>query len=448
MTDTIAAISSGLVPSGVGIIRVSGPKSRYICANLTNFEPVPRLAQVKKIRDRSGKVLDHAVLLFFEEPNSFTGEDVLEIHAHGNPILLNMILEEIFFFGIRPARPGEFTERAFLNGKIDLLQAEAIADLIDSTSTSAVRASIQSLQGVFSDKVHVVSEIIYECRVYLEACIDFADDLDERLYIDQINNGINQAINEIQLLLHFSKNSLILRSTPSVVLLGLPNAGKSSILNALSGNDIAIVHHIAGTTRDIIKEQIRIDDYSITLIDTAGLHQTSNDVERIGIERALEQANKADIHIWVHDAQKGKSSLDEDLKLLKNINDLNPIVVWNKLDLLSQEQIRLLEAGLGSNECLVSANKKIGINQLQRLIFSQVQEQHAEVPFLARTRHVDLLRKTKCSLEYCQSDLIYQSYDLLAEELKKAHDYLGEMTGKISNDELLGRIFSSFCLGK
>lgn len=448
MAETIAAIATAMMPSGIGIVRISGPKSRSVFQTLTNSDPIHRLAHLKKIRDRSGCVLDQAILIFFEGPNSFTGDDVLEIHAHGSPILLNMILEEILFLGVRLARPGEFSERAFLSGKIDLLQAEAIADIIESGSTSAVRASIQSLQGAFSEKVNLISEQVYQCRVYLEACIDFADDLDDRLYIDQIMDGISKTIEKIEILLSQAENSLILRSTPLIVLLGLPNAGKSSIMNAMTGSDVAIVHHIAGTTRDVIKEQIRIKDYAVTLLDTAGLHETENEVEQAGIDRAVNQAVQADIHVWVQDVQNGKTSVPSHWRSSLNLHDRNPIFVWNKSDLLSDEQREQILGELGPDECLVSANQKQGIDRLQELILSRITQNHSEVPFLARSRHLDLLRKTLASLQYCMSDLSTDTYDLLAEELKKAHDFLGEMTGKISNDELLGKIFSSFCLGK
>jgi tRNA modification GTPase len=457
--ETIVAIATAPGRGGVGIVRVSGKQAFSIANTLLGFEPKPRYAHYGPFKDQRGHVLDEGIALFFPNPHSFTGEDVLELQGHGGPVVLDLIMQSCIALGARPARPGEFSERAFLNDKLDLAQAEAIADLIDSASEQAARCALRSLQGVFSQKVHDLLEQLTYLRIYVEAAIDFPEEEIDFLSDGKVTGMLDKLKLSVASVLQEATQGAIMREGMNVVIVGRPNAGKSSLLNALAGKDRAIVTDIAGTTRDVLKEHIHIDGMPLHIIDTAGLRQASDEVERIGIERAWQEIEQADRVLLMVDSSTGEADPE---KLLHAIYDEQGFklqadrviaehritVIRNKAD-LSAEQIGF-ESETQYPTVTMSAKQSQGVDALREHL-KQVMGYNAaaEGGFLARRRHIDALKQSQQSILAGESQLQGMGAgELLAEDLRAAQQALSDITGEFTADDLLGEIFSSFCIGK
>ncbi len=432
--DTIAAIATPPGKGGVGVIRLSGPRSLEIATQLSGRSLTPRQAHYAVFKDQQGDVLDSGLVIYFAAPNSFTGEEVVELHGHGGPLVLDGIMSALFNAGARQARAGEFSERAFLNDKIDLTQAEAIADLIDSTTQQAARGALRSLQGEFSDKISgLLKELVY-LRTYVEAAIDFPDEEIDFLADEKIRSALDQLNSHLQTTIDQANQGAILRNGLRIVIAGKPNAGKSSLLNALSGYDAAIVTDIPGTTRDIVSETINVDGLPVHIVDTAGLRDSTDTVEKIGIERAHKAMNEADHVFYLIDAtQPDESILDSPVPITK---------IFNKVDLLKQ--------AFPGEALAVSAKTGQGLDQLREHIKSIAGlDQSTETLFTARRRHIEALQKAQASVDLGVKQLkLFNAGELLADELLQAQRALNEITGEFTADDLLGEIFSGFCIGK
>ena len=451
-SDTIVAQATPPGRGGVGILRISGPKAQEVAQAVLGKLPKARYAEYLPFLANDGSTLDEGIALFFPNPHSFTGEDVLELQGHGGPVILDILLKRILeISGVRIARPGEFSERAFLNDKLDLAQAEAIADLIDASSEQAAKSAISSLQGVFSKKVNALVESLIHLRIFTEAAIDFPEEEIDFLSDGKIEAELNQVIERLNEVRQEAKQGSLLREGMKVVIAGRPNAGKSSLLNALAGRDAAIVTNIAGTTRDVLREHIHIDGMPLHIIDTAGLREASDEVERIGIERAWQEIEQADRVLFMVDSTTTNETNPEKLwpefieRLPKNI----PVtVIRNKADLTGEALGYSEEEGYALIQ--LSARTGEGVTLLrehlkQAMGFSS----STEGGFLARRRHLQALEKAAEHLNNGQYQLItFHAGELLAEELRLAQEALSEITGQFTSDDLLGRIFSSFCIGK
>ena len=452
MKETIVAQATAPGRGGIGILRVSGPLATDVAQAVLGKCPKPRMADYLPFKDADGTVLDQGIALYFKSPNSFTGEDVLELQGHGGQVVLDLLLKRILQIdGIRLARPGEFSEQAFLNDKLDLAQAEAIADLIDATSEQAARSALKSLQGEFSKKVNELVDSVIYLRTYVEASIDFPDEEIDFLADGKIEANLCGIINQLEDVRSEAKQGSILREGMKVVIAGRPNAGKSSLLNALAGREAAIVTDIAGTTRDVLREHIHIDGMPLHIIDTAGLRDATDEVERIGISRAwaeIEQADRIILMLDSSDPESADLSTVRSEFLAKLPTTLPITIVRNKID-LNGEQASESEQG-GYQIISLSAQTHDGI-QLLRDHLKQVMgfQTGMEGGFLARRRHLDALEK---AAEHLQIGLVqlteFHAGELLAEELRLVQTYLSEITGEFTSDDLLGNIFSSFCIGK
>lgn len=443
--ETIAAVATPPGRGGVGIIRLSGPNAYSIALSLNaNKALSPRLALFCSFKSSDGEVIDQGLMLYFKAPHSFTGEDVVEFHAHGSPIVLDILLQEVVRLGARLARPGEFSERAFLNDKMDLAQAEAIADLIQSSSQASARMALKTLQGDFSKKIHHLNEQIIYLRMYVEAAIDFPEEEVDFLSDGKVSTLLSAILKSLELIRSQAHQGVILREGLSLVIAGRPNAGKSTLINALAGRDVAIVTEVAGTTRDVMREHIVIDDIPLHIIDTAGLRDSDDVVEKEGIRRAYEELKKADAVLLVIDAQKPES----EHALLKEIHSLLPInipiiSIFNKIDLIDKKPEST------QNTVYLSAHLGVGLDALKEMIKQVAGYQPIEGQFLARRRHLQALDKATQLLKTGQMQLAeHRAGELLAEDLRLAHQVLCEITGEFSSDDLLGTIFSSFCIGK
>ncbi|HSX60362.1 MAG TPA: tRNA uridine-5-carboxymethylaminomethyl(34) synthesis GTPase MnmE [Tahibacter sp.] len=443
--DTIAAIATAPGAGGVGVLRVSGGAANAIAATLLGRSPTPRHAHYCAFRDAAGALVDRGILLHFPQPNSFTGEDVVELQTHGSPVVLDLLLRRVCELGARPARAGEFSERAFLNGKLDLAQAEAIADLIASQSEAAARAALRSLDGEFSARVaHLLANLI-DLRVYIEAAIDFPEEEIDFLAAPELRRRLDGVSDELSLLLAETRRGVRLTDGLHVVIAGRPNAGKSSLLNALAAQDRAIVTAIPGTTRDVLRENVQIDGVSLTLVDTAGLRDSADVVEREGMRRARGELDRADVALLVSDAE----NLADDMSLLgPALSGQTRLFVCNKIDLAHHAPRRLEHEG--GVRIDVSARTGAGLDllrdELKRLAGVGDSSQGA---FSARTRHVVALERVAAHLAAAEFALVEQNAgELAAEELRHAQRDLGELTGEFTSDDLLGEIFSSFCIGK
>ena len=450
--DTIAAVATATGRGGVGIIRVSGPRARAMAITLGGREPKPRYAHYGPLFADNGDVLDEGLLLFFPGPNSFTGEDVLELQGHGGPVVLDMLLRRCLQLGARMARPGEFSERAFLNDKLDLAQAEAIADLIEASSEQAARNALRSLQGEFSRRVHALTEKLIELRIYVEAAIDFPEEEIDFLADGHVLSQLDAVRQELAGVLREAGQGALLRDGMTVVIAGRPNAGKSSLLNALAGREAAIVTDIAGTTRDVLREHIHIDGMPLHVVDTAGLRDTHDQVERIGVERALKAIGEADRILLVVDSTAPEA--DDPFALWPEFLEQRPdphkvTLIRNKAD-LSGETVGLETCADGHVTLTLSARGLEGLDLLrEHLKACMGYEQTSEGSFSARRRHLQALQQASASLEHGRSQLtVLGAGELLAEDLRMAQQALGEITGAFTPDDLLGRIFSSFCIGK
>ena len=440
--DTIVAIATAAGAGGVGIVRLSGPKARAIATTICGKPLQPRIARHVGFVDADGETLDDGIALSFPAPHSFTGEDVVELQAHGSPVVLRQLVARAVALGARHARAGEFSERAFLNGKFDLAQAEAIADLIAASDARAARAARRALEGVFSQRVDAIAAILLRLRVHIEAAIDFVDEPIDTLGGAQLRSGIERALEQLGALLVEAERGRKLRDGLHAVIVGPPNAGKSSLLNALAGSDRAIVTDIAGTTRDTLRETIHIDGLELTLVDTAGLREGGDVIEREGMRRARDELQRADLAIVVVDASRP----EEARTFVEAATAGVPLQlrVYNKSDLLGH-----VPDDDGST-VHVSARGGQGIDALRRrlreLAFGEAGTGAGE--FTARARHVEALVRALAGVEHAKREMDHEHLELAAEELRLAHDALGEITGTISPDELLGHVFATFCIGK
>ena len=451
--ETIAAIATAQGRGGVGIVRLSGPLASQAGLAITGRTLTPRHAHYGPFRDTDGLVLDEGIALFFPGPNSFTGEDVLELQGHGGPVVMDMLLQRCLQLGCRLARPGEFSERAFLNDKLDLAQAEAIADLIEASSTQAARNALRSLQGAFSKRVHSLTEALIALRIYVEAAIDFPEEEIDFLADGHVLRMLDEVRNELSSVQREAGQGALLRDGMTVVIAGRPNAGKSSLLNQLAGREAAIVTDIAGTTRDILREHIHIDGMPLHVVDTAGLRDTDDHVEKIGVERALKAIGEADRVLLVVDSTAPEAS--DPFALWPEFLDQRPDVakvtlIRNKAD-LSGELVGMEQSDDGHVTITLSArDSDMGLELLRdHLKACMGYEQTVESSFSARRRHLEALRQASDHLEHGRAQLtLAGAGELLAEDLRQAQQALGEITGAFSSDDLLGRIFSSFCIGK
>lgn len=447
-TDTIAAMATPPGRGGVGIIRVSGPLAGTIAKSVLGQTPPARQAQYHPFLSEGGVALDAGLALYFPGPKSFTGEDVLELQGHGGSVVMDMLLRRVYALGARPARPGEFSERAFLNDKLDLAQTEAVADLIDSASEQAARLAMRSLQGAFSHRVHELVATLTELRVYVESAIDFPEEEIDFLGDGQIQNRLSKAQERLQQTLDAAQQGNLLREGMSVVIAGRPNAGKSTLLNALAGRESAIVTDIPGTTRDILREHIQIDGLPLHIIDTAGLRESGDTVEQEGVRRAWAEISQADLILFLRDASTS-DSVEENSVFLQLAEAGPPVtVVNNKIDLLAQTPE--LDESDSHTEIRLSAQSGAGMDLLRAHLKTRAGYQGGgEGQFMARRRHLDALQAAQQHLHQGAAQLReHAAGELLAEELRQAQQALGQITGEFSADDLLGQIFSSFCIGK
>lgn len=444
--DTISAVATPPGRGSVGIVRVSGPDCSKIAQGLLDGLPRPREACFKSFLDHNGEVIDSGLAIFFPNPHSFTGEDVLELQGHGGPVVMDLLLQRTLTLGARLARPGEFSERAFLNGKLDLVQAEAIADLIDAESQAAARSATRTLQGAFSNKVHRLVEALIELRLYVESAIDFPEEEIDFLMDSNVSERLHSLLVDIQTTHQSAHTGRLLRDGVTLVIAGRPNAGKSSLLNALAGAEAAIVTDIPGTTRDLLRERITIDGMPLHIIDTAGLRESHDPVEAEGIRRARQEIEQADRVLWVFDDATDPQHLAIDRDQLPR--GVPVTLVRNKIDIAGNP------AGIHEDktevEVALSATRGDGIDLLRAHLKQCVGFQHlAEGDFIARRRHLDALERAIEHLQQGELSLQRdQAGELLAEDLRLAQQSLSQITGEFTADDLLGRIFSSFCIGK
>lgn len=445
-SDTISAIATAPGKGGVGIIRISGKDAYAIAHKITQTPLKARHAHFLPFKDANNETLDQGIALYFKAPHSYTGEDVVELQAHGGPVVLNLILQTTIEHGARLAKPGEFTERAYLNDKIDLAQAEAIADMIDASSEQAAKSAMRSLQGGFSQHIDTLVESLIQLRIHVEAAIDFPEEEIDFLADEHIKTQLLQVQHNVDSVLYNSKQGALLREGVEIVIAGKPNAGKSSLLNALAGKESAIVTDIEGTTRDTLREYIQINGIPVHIIDTAGLRVSNDVIETEGVRRALEAIKKADHILLVADINDTKDKKITELapEFFTHIPSHIPITyIYNKVDLTDHNSDN------HDNHLYISAKHDIGINKLRDYLLKAIgYEQTTEGVFTARERHINALTKAQDHLEMAFSHLIHKDGELLAEELNLAQKQLSSITGEFSTDDLLGEIFSSFCIGK
>lgn len=448
MNDSIVAIATAPGRGGVGIVRLSGPAAARIAEALTRRPlPAPRTAALRHFHDAAGAALDSGLLLHFPAPHSFTGEDVVELQGHGGPVVLDLLMRAALAAGARAARPGEFSERAFLNGRLDLAQAEAIADLIDAGSAEAARAAQRSLDGVLSQRVDALAEQLIALRVYIEGALDFSDEDIDWLGAAALHERVDTASLQLDQLLADAGQGRRLREGFVVTLTGRPNVGKSTLLNRLAGADIAIVTAIAGTTRDVLREDLNLRGLPLTLIDTAGLRDTDDPVEREGVRRARRALEQAELALFVTDTRTGLG--EEDRRLLAGLPPQLPcVIVHNKIDLVGETPRR--EQAEGRVSLHLSAASGEGVDALiDEILRAAGLQTTAAASFSARTRHIDALQRARAHLQAARQRLAERALpELAAEELRLAHEALGEITGRFGSEDLLGRIFAGFCIGK
>ena len=439
--DTIAAIATPPGRGGIGVIRISGPFAPEIGRQLADTLPSPRHAAFSEFKDEQGQPLDSGIILYFPSPHSFTGEDVVELHGHGGPVVLDLLLRQCLYHGARQARPGEFTERAFHNGKLDLAQAEAVADLIDSCSEQAARSAHRSLQGVFSESIQNVAEKLIALRTYVEAAIDFPEEEIDFLSEGRVVHELDEIISNMAALLASAKQGCLLREGLHVVLAGRPNAGKSSLLNILARQDRAIVSPSPGTTRDTIDVQIQIDGMPVNLVDTAGLRAVEDEVESEGVRRTQEALENADHVLFIID-DCFSPTLEQGLAAV-------PYTwVFNKIDLTGRAAGRFQYEN--RDALAISAKTGAGLDELRTHLKKVAGYQEVDgSTFIARSRHLEAINKALQHVITGRRQLTeFNAGELLAEELRLAQRDLGEVTGEFTSEQLLDRIFSSFCIGK
>ncbi len=451
-TDTIVAQATAPGRGGVGIVRVSGPNAKGVAERLLGECPPPRIAKYQNFYDKNKQILDKGIALFFNNPNSFTGEDVLELQGHGGQVILQMIVNTCLETGlVRLAQPGEFSERAFVNDKIDLTQAEAIADLINASSEQAVRGALRSMQGLFSEQVNSLADKVIHLRMYVEAAIDFPEEEIDFLADGIVQRHLLEITAQFDRIKKQAKQGALLRDGMQVVIVGRPNAGKSSLLNVLSGTESAIVTDIAGTTRDVLKEQINIDGMPLHIIDTAGLRDNADIVEQMGIDRAWQEIEQADRILFMVDASQEQGHQPQDIWpefYLKLPEQKQITVLRNKCDLINETPV--MDVSMKYPVISLSAKNSSGIDILKQHLkdcmgFSQIGENQ----IMARQRHIMAINKAEQAVLEGKAQLEHaMAGELLAEELRVAQEFLNEITGEFTSDDLLGKIFSSFCIGK
>jgi tRNA modification GTPase len=442
-SDSIAAIATPAGRGGIGIVRISGKKAAEIAKAMLSIVPKPRQAVYGSFRDTDGQAIDEGIALFFSAPFSFTGEDVLELQGHGGPVIMDMVLKSVLALGARLARPGEFTERAFLNEKLDLAQAEAIADLIESHTEQAARSAIRSLHGEFSSAIHRLVEGLIDLRSYVEAALDFPDEEIDFLAEDAVTarlRALRERLNDVR---EQARQGNLLREGMTLVIAGRPNTGKSSLLNRLAGTETAIVTEIPGTTRDVLRHDIQIDAMPLRIIDTAGLRESADPVEQEGVRRAWAEIESADLILLMVDDTCGMGA--EEQAILSRLPERVPVLmIWNKIDLGDKP------AGRREDTVYISALTGSGLDALREALKEHMgYRANPEGVYLARRRHLVALQSAGQALERADELLkTRQAGELLAEELRAAQQSLSEITGAFTSEDLLGRIFSSFCVGK
>ncbi len=447
--DTIAAIATPAGRGGVGIVRISGAKVDAISQAILGKRPRPRFAEYLPFLDHERKILDQGIALYFPNPHSFTGEDVLELQAHGGPVVLDLLLKRVLSLGARMARPGEFSERAYLNDKMDLTQAEAIADLIDASTEQAARCAMHTFEGVFSDWVKTTVERLIRLRMYVEAAIDFPEEEIDFLADSKVTDELDDLRADLDRVIEQAQQGRLLREGMRIVLAGQPNTGKSSLLNQLAGRDSAIVTEIPGTTRDVLREEISLQGMPVHVIDTAGLRESEDAIEQEGIRRSWQEMEQADRVLLLLDDRAGFGAEEE--KILSRLpTKLEAIVVHNKIDLSAAKPKQ--ETHDNRVHLWLSAKNNLGIELLREHLKACVgfnAQAGNEGQFMARRRHLQALGLARQCVENGAMQLReYAAGELLAEELHQAQEALGEITGTVSSDDLLGRIFSGFCIGK
>ena len=442
--DTIAAIATAPGSGGIGVVRVSGPLSRRIAEGVLGHCPAPRHAAYLPFRDADHALIDQGIAIYYAAPFSYTGEDVLELQAHGGPALMQILLNRCLALGARQAEPGEFTRRAYLNDKIDLAQAEAVADVINAATEAAARSAVRSLSGEFSSRIHTLLQQLIDLRLYVEACLDFPEEDIDFISQGRVAEKLANVSAGLQAVFHEARQGNLLREGIQVVLIGQPNVGKSSLMNQLAGEEVAIVTSIAGTTRDTIRNSIQINGVPLHIIDTAGLRDTTDEVEQHGIARTWRALENAGVALLLVDAAHGIGEMEK--SILERLPQLLPkIWVHNKIDLeLTSPKIVEID---GQTHVYLSAKTGEGTDLLrQRLLDIAGWQPSGEGVFMARGRHLSAMQEVREHLDQA-SDLLMQP-ELFAEELRLAQEALNTITGEFTPDDLLGEIFSRFCIGK
>lgn len=448
----IAAIATAPGHGGVGIVRLSGSGCLVLAEKIIGKTPNPRVATFSKFKDEDGNVIDSGLVLYFPNPHSFTGEEVVELQGHGGPVVMQMLLARCVDLGARLAAPGEFTQRAFLNGKLDLAQAEAVADLINASTSAAARSAVRSLQGEFSRTIAVLVDELINLRMLVEATLDFPDEEIDFLQAANAFARVEKLQQQLSAVFQKACQGKLLQAGVQVVLIGQPNVGKSSLLNRLAGDDLAIVTPVAGTTRDVLRSNIQLGGIPLHIIDTAGLRHTEDEVEKIGIERTWKEIAKADIALVLVDARAGLTPDDEAI-CAQLPEDLQVIFVRNKADLfLEGETLPNPLSQFGSEKTVITVSAKTGwgLAELEAELLRRVGWQDSEDVFMARERHLRALSQAQDHLNQAYALLNSQCppLEFFAEELRLCHFALGEITGEFTADDLLGVIFSRFCIGK
>ena len=442
--ETIAAIATASGAGGIGVVRVSGELCQTIANQILGHCPAPRYATYLPFYDNSQNIIDRGIAIYYQNPHSYTGEDVLELQAHGGTAVMQMLLARCIELGARQAEPGEFTRRAYLNDKMDLAQAEAVADVINASTIEAAQSAMRSLSGEFSNSIHVVLAKLVDLRMYVEACLDFPEEEIDFITQGKVAEKLATIISELKIVFAKAKQGSLLREGLQVVLIGQPNVGKSSLMNQLSGEEVAIVTPIAGTTRDAIKNTIQINGLPLHMIDTAGLRDTEDEVEKIGIARTYRALETAQVALLLIDAAHGIG--DEEKSILACLpQEIAKIWVHNKID-TTQESAKIIEKS-GEQHIYLSAKTGDGVALLkQQLLNIAGFQQNAEGVFMARARHLSALKQVDTHLQQAQNNM-HQS-EFIAEELRLAQEALSSITGDFTPDDLLGEIFSKFCIGK
>ena len=442
--DTIAAIATASGAGGIGVVRVSGPLSHAIANQILEQCPAPRHAAYLPFYDVNHQLIDRGIAIYYQNPHSYTGEDVLELQAHGGTALMQILLARCIELGARQAEPGEFTRRAYLNDKIDLAQAEAVADVINASTAEAARSAVRSLSGEFSNSINQLLAKLVNLRMYVEACLDFPEEEIDFISQGKVTEKLEAITSELESVFSKAKQGSLLREGMHIVLVGQPNVGKSSLMNQLSGEEVAIVTPIAGTTRDAIKSSIQINGLPLHIIDTAGLRDTNDEVEKIGIERTYRALENAQVALLLVDAAHGIDDAEKSI-LARLPQEIAKIWVHNKIDTMNEPAKIVEEAG--ETHIFLSAKTGSGVDLLrQHLLNIAGYQQNAEGVFMARARHLEALKQVDEHLQQAYNNI--SQAEIIAEELRLAQEALSSVTGEFTPDDLLGEIFSKFCIGK